>query len=375
MKKKIIALAAAVMLTIPQVAMADMPIKVVVGGEKLKTDVAPIIIEGRTMLPVRAVFEAIGADVDYIAEERKVVAVKKDTTVEFVIDSNIMTINGEEKKLDVPAMIKDDRTLVPLRACAEAFDLDVEWNGETRTAKVKKEVSVVAESMSYDIIHKYTYDENGNCIYIEGSDGTWTKYEYDKNNNNIYEENLYSGWTKHTYDTYGNIILTEYDDGTTLKYTYDENGNNIYWENSSDFSCKIEYDEKGRKIFQEISEGNPATIRISRFTYDEKGRKVYYETSTGTKTKYEYDKNDNLIYETAVNGAWTKYTYDENNNLIYQESSNGTWIKYEYDKNGNRTYYETDGGKWAKSEYDENSNQTYYRNSDGNYTKYIVITR
>jgi hypothetical protein len=87
------------------VANAARPIKVLVGGEKIESDVAPIIVEDRTMLPVRAVFEAIGAKVDYVAEEQKVIATKGDITVEFVINSNVMKINGEEKELDADIIL------------------------------------------------------------------------------------------------------------------------------------------------------------------------------------------------------------------------------------------------------------------------------
>ena len=168
---------------------AAKPIRVRVGGEYIKTDVPPEIIEGRTMLPVRAVFEAIGAKVDYETETKTVIATKGDTTVTFVINSNVMTINGEEKEIDVPAMIKNDRTLVPLRACAEAFDLDVEWNSNTKTAIVRKPVSVPVESSGYyDILSLSSiqpiyikYDHRGNKIYEEDSDGDWIKYTYDEN--------------------------------------------------------------------------------------------------------------------------------------------------------------------------------------------------
>ena len=58
--------------SITLVADAAKPIDIRIGGNVLTLDVKPIIVEGRTMLPVRAVFEALGADVEYIAEERKV---------------------------------------------------------------------------------------------------------------------------------------------------------------------------------------------------------------------------------------------------------------------------------------------------------------
>ena len=82
---------------------AEPPIRIVVGGEPLETDVNPMIVEGRTMLPVRAVFEAIGANVSWDGDTRTVTAQKGDTTVTLQIDSKRMGINGEGKTLDVPA--------------------------------------------------------------------------------------------------------------------------------------------------------------------------------------------------------------------------------------------------------------------------------
>ena len=97
MKKRIttLLLAIAIVLSLSTTAFADRPIKVLVGGEELITDVAAIAINGRTMLPLRAVFESIGATVNYVAAEQKVIATKGDRTVEFVIGSNVMKVNGE----------------------------------------------------------------------------------------------------------------------------------------------------------------------------------------------------------------------------------------------------------------------------------------
>ena len=279
------------------VANAARPIKVLVGGEKIESDVAPIIVEDRTMLPVRAVFEAIGAKVDYVAEEQKVIATKGDITVEFVINSNVMKINGEEKELDVPAMIKDDRTLVPIRACAEAFDLKVDWNGNTNTVRIKKSVSLESETN----IAKYTYDENGNKVYAEYFDGAVTKYTYDENSNMVYSENSTGFWRK---------------------YTYDENGNMVYSENSKGF--------------------------WEKYAYDENGNEIYYEDSSGYWVKHTYDENGNKVYGEDVNGGWAKFTYDENGNEIYYENSNGYWVKNTYDENGNKVYYENSNGDWIK---------------------------
>lgn len=327
---------------------ASRPISVTVGGKALKMDVKPIIEDGRTLLPLRAVFEAIGADAEYVAEEQKVIATKKDTTVEFVIGSNVMTVNGEEKMLDVPAKIVDGRTLVPVRACAESFGLKVEWNDTTKTVKIRKPTSRVSED-SYGT--KYTYNENGNLIYEENNAGDWETY-----------------WRQYTYDENGNLIYEEYSTGYWKKYEYDENGNIVYTENNVGFWVKLTYDENGNLIYEEYSDGD-----WMRYTYNENGNLIYKEYSDGELEKYIYDDNGNNIYIESNNGDWYKYTYDEKGNKTYIESNNGFWIKNTYDENSNNTYTEFNSGDWYKSTYNENGNITYFETRGGYWEKYIVM--
>ncbi len=108
-------------------------ISVLVDGEAVKFDVLPQIINDRTMVPVRAIFEALGAGVEWNDETKTVTATKGETIVSLTINSNVINVNGEEKIIDTPAMIVNDRTLVPVRAISEAFDCTVEWDGETYT--------------------------------------------------------------------------------------------------------------------------------------------------------------------------------------------------------------------------------------------------
>jgi len=77
------------------------------------------------------------------------------------------------------------------------------------------------------------YDTNGNAIYFENSNGSWTKREYDTNGNEIYWETSDGSWTKSEYDSNGNEIYAEYNDGDWDKWEYDTNGNEIYWETSN----------------------------------------------------------------------------------------------------------------------------------------------
>ena len=73
----------------------------------------------------------------------------------------------------------------------------------------------------------YIYDDRGNRIYWEGSDGDWSKWEYDDKGNIIYYENSDGWWEKSEYDDKGNMLYSEGSDGIWQKYVYDEDGNEI----------------------------------------------------------------------------------------------------------------------------------------------------
>lgn len=111
-------------------------ITVVVDGEAVNFDVPPQIINDRTMVPVRAIFEALGATVSWNDETKTVTATKEESVVSLTINSNVMKVNDTEKTIDVPAQIVNDRTLVPVRAISEAFECAVEWDQETYTVTI-----------------------------------------------------------------------------------------------------------------------------------------------------------------------------------------------------------------------------------------------
>lgn len=96
-----------------------------------------IIDNGRTLVPVRAIFEALGASVEWYSETGTVVSKKGKTTVKMTIGSSTMQKDGKDITLDVPAQLINDRTLVPVRAIAEAFGCNVDWNGNTQTVTIK----------------------------------------------------------------------------------------------------------------------------------------------------------------------------------------------------------------------------------------------
>lgn len=119
---------------LPQLSVPVTEVTVTVDGQDVKfKDQDPVIIEGRTLVPVRGVFEALGAEVEWIGETRQVSVKSPDTEVLLTLDSNQYFVNGEAKYLDVPASLINDRTMVPVRAISESLGCNVEWDGNTNT--------------------------------------------------------------------------------------------------------------------------------------------------------------------------------------------------------------------------------------------------
>ncbi|NLG33545.1 MAG: SH3 domain-containing protein, partial [Syntrophomonadaceae bacterium] len=112
------------------------PPKVFLDNRLLTFGVPPVIEEGRTLVPLRAIFEAMGAAVSWDNQTRTVTATKGDTTVILPIGSTKPTVNGQVWEIEVPAKIVQDRTLAPLRFVGEAFGGQVAWDGNSRTINI-----------------------------------------------------------------------------------------------------------------------------------------------------------------------------------------------------------------------------------------------
>jgi hypothetical protein len=124
--------------TPPGTSPTNGPIPVYLDGLVVEFDVPPKLIDDRALVPFRFLAEALGCDVEWDSDARKVTAVDRYTgrTVVLLVDNTEATVNGEVRHLDVPARIIDDRTLIPLRFFGEALDAKVDWINETRTITV-----------------------------------------------------------------------------------------------------------------------------------------------------------------------------------------------------------------------------------------------
>lgn len=141
MKKKFILGLSLLALAIPTFVFANSDIRLWIKGEIINSDVAPYISEDRTMVPIRVISENLGKVVTWDNDDKKV-TIKDEKGNEFslVINEKFMediSSNVYRKiELDAPAVIKDDRTFVPIRAIAEAFGERVHWDNDKRVVVI-----------------------------------------------------------------------------------------------------------------------------------------------------------------------------------------------------------------------------------------------
>ncbi|MEK3909707.1 stalk domain-containing protein [Paenibacillus sp. FSL H7-0331] len=125
----------------------DANVKVVYGPQWIQFDVQPEIDNGRTMVPVRAITEALGYTVTFNDANRSVQLAKDGVTIELYIDKTGVKriVQGKDsavKETDVAPYIKEDHTYVPVRFFAEEIGLDVQWNDAARTAILRTKSTI-----------------------------------------------------------------------------------------------------------------------------------------------------------------------------------------------------------------------------------------
>ncbi len=114
-------------------------VTVMLDNEKVEFDVSPQIIDGRTLVPLRAVFEKINANVTWVEEGQIIIITKGSRIIAMEVgkaqfnSTDIIKNETEVITLDVPPQVIDGRTLIPIRAAAEEFGLTVGWDDATWT--------------------------------------------------------------------------------------------------------------------------------------------------------------------------------------------------------------------------------------------------
>ena len=121
--------------------LAEKRITLMVNGYECNTDVAPVLDNKRTLIPARAVFEELGATVDWDGFRQCVTIKYNGDEINLYIGQATALVNGYVRELDVPAKIIGDRTMIPLRFVGENFGMQVDWDDATFTVYVNSEAN------------------------------------------------------------------------------------------------------------------------------------------------------------------------------------------------------------------------------------------
>lgn len=103
------------------------PIMIIVDNEEIETDTPPVIINGRLLVPVRTIFNALGAEIKWDDYSRTITATKGSLNIYLKIDDKNCLLNGEKIVLDVEPQIINNHTMIPLRFIAQSFGAEVFW--------------------------------------------------------------------------------------------------------------------------------------------------------------------------------------------------------------------------------------------------------
>ena len=165
MRKKVLAFAVAAVLSINAAGAASL----VVDGAQVQADVPPMIVDGRTLVPVRALFESLGATVDWDDATQTVTAAKEGTVISMQIGSTAASVNGAAQVLDVPAQTIAGRTMVPARFAAESLGARVLWDNSTQSAYIitPEHKSLVVEYLDVGQADSILLSSNGEYMLID----------------------------------------------------------------------------------------------------------------------------------------------------------------------------------------------------------------
>lgn len=144
----------------------------------------PVIVEGRTLIPLRGVFEKMGYTISWDGNTKTALLISDKTRVSVTAGSSEFTVNGETKVLDVPAQIMNGSMMLPLRAIGEAAGANVTWNGAVKTVEIDTKsanVSDIIKTSDYLVSYAKAVEPISEveelCTELKGLDGEITAPE------------------------------------------------------------------------------------------------------------------------------------------------------------------------------------------------------
>lgn len=193
-------------------------------GEPVSFSVPLITYNGRTLVPMRELFEKLGATVEWVGNEQKIISTTKTKTIEMWINNNTVICNDIKLLIDAPPILYNDKTLVPLRFIGEQLNLDVIWNDKTKIITMNSKGTVSTGNVSHtfwDDINKCEIRKEYSGEIVDGiPSGIGTMHHYIIENGKTthsLREGCFSNWKEngwvYTTTSAGDIIVGNYKNG------------------------------------------------------------------------------------------------------------------------------------------------------------------
>ncbi len=295
-------------------------IRILLNNKFVHCDQKPVLFNGRTLVPMRAIFEALGATVSWDDSTQTATGTKDEKTVSLTIDKNTININGVEKSLDVAAQLINNRTMIPVRAVAEAFDCIVNWNGQKQyviiTPLNQTPYKVEALNNSGEIVGTAQFDSLGQLVSMSAKDDRVFLPFYINISGNSYE-----------------YIFNSFNSDYEYAYTY-----------SNGIVAQIDMIEKNKTsiVYKDYQYGEEENM----LSYN----KIYEKYGSNTVYQYSYDNKKASVTggsggSVEFNDMWLVESFDFN--------ESGNYGSFEYNEDGLLTY----GGNYMNASYSYDSNQ------------------
>ncbi|QIB27932.1 copper amine oxidase N-terminal domain-containing protein [Caloranaerobacter azorensis] len=318
------------------------PIKVKVNGKEIEFEQPPVIKNGRTLVPLRKIFEALGISVEWDSETRTVFAFKGSIVISIEIGSKTAMIQDEEDietevELDVPAQIIESRTFVPVRFIAESIGAEVKWDGDIRTVII----NMTDEKTYQRIDFEDGYYEGellngipngyGKCVWNNGDiyEGNWFdgqksgQGKYIWANGDIYEGNWHEGRIygkgKYTFAN-GDIYEGEFADGEMIKGVVTKaNGEKYEIDIEKDIEEEIKNDNKQNKEnnFREQALNGPSYNELMKNSSKYLNTPDYFEGTVIQAVEYENGETIFLIDISSFMNTFIDLYNQYNDDLNY----------------------------------------------------------
>lgn len=280
---------------------AEQPIQIYVNQSLLQLDVEPVIVDSRTMVPFRAIFEAVGAKVSWNSETQTASGIKDNTEIQLTINQNVGVVNNIPTPLDASPIILNGRTMVPVRFVSENMGFNVLWDGSTRTIYLDNQ----GTNLTLDDVIAKSQDFT---FYNLGIGSTLTALKNELGNPDRIDPSIY-GFRWYIYnDDYANYIqVGVQNDKIVAFYT-----NNVHWTSKSGLhvgSTKTEVINQLGSEIQQLTKGYYIYKSSDLDPNDEYG--LYKNTPAYLRIFYDTHENNTItgifVVQTEIEEAFVDY--------------------------------------------------------------------